>query len=94
MSEFGKEIIAALRETVAKGDRGKVVRSSVKIADIRKGQHMTQKQFSETYHINIETLRAWEQGKRFPDSISLAYLTCIASDGKTVQHMLEDNNLS
>ena len=91
MSELGKEIIAALQETIDTGDRGEAVRSTIKIASVRKNQHMTQKQFSETYHINIETLRAWEQGKRFPDSISLAYLTCIAKDGATIKHMLQDD---
>jgi putative transcriptional regulator len=90
MSELGKEIIAALKETLDTKDKGRIVRSTIEVASIRKDQHMTQKQFSEAYHINIETLRAWEQGKRIPDSISLAYLTCIAKDGETIQNILQN----
>ncbi len=36
---------------------------------LRKNLELSQKQFSETYHINPETLKKWEQHKREPDSI-------------------------
>jgi putative transcriptional regulator len=61
---------------------------TLNIAALRKELHLSQKEFSDIYHIKLETLRNWEQGKRFPDTTSLAYLTCIAQNPKAIKKML------
>ncbi|GJM07025.1 MAG: hypothetical protein DHS20C10_07590 [marine bacterium B5-7] len=49
----------------------------------------SQKQFAIEYHINLETLKNWEQHKRIPDTTSLAYLTCIAQRPKLIRDLLK-----
>ena len=69
---LGYELVAAIREALSRKERGKVVRPKIHIAAIRKKLSMTQLQFSKLYHIKLETLRNWEQEKRFPDTTVLA----------------------
>jgi len=86
MSELGKELIDAIGE--AKEEGLVTLTASPNIAELRKRLKMSQKRFSETYRIGIETLRKWEQGKRFPDSISKAYLKCIERDPETMRKLV------
>lgn len=89
MSDFGKELIADLQETIRTGDKGTIVRPSPStIKDIRLSQNMSQSKFAEIYQINVETIRAWEQGKRVPDSVSTAYLSCIQKKPDVIQGIL------
>ena len=75
MSKVGKMLINAIKEAKEKGLV--TLQASPDVGRLRKSLKLSQKQFSETYHINPETLKKWEQHKREPDSISRAYLKCI-----------------
>lgn len=75
MSELGKDIIRALKEAKKKGVV--TLQTSPEVVKLRKKLKLSQSEFSAVYHINIETLRKWEQHQRTPDSISRAYLKCI-----------------
>lgn len=88
---LGEEIISAVENALASKESGRVVRPDVDIASIRKKLKLTQKQFAKQYHINLETLRNWEQHKRALDTTSLAYLTCIAKRPKMISNLLSSN---
>ena len=57
----------------------------------RSERFVNQREFSIQYHINIETLRNWEQEKRVPDLTSIAFLTCIAKSPATIYDLLNKN---
>jgi len=86
MSKFGKEMIGALKEAKKKGLV--TLQASPDVAKLRKKLNLSQKEFSITYHINIETLRKWEQHQRDPDSISRAYLKCIQNDPVIIKKLV------
>ncbi len=85
---LGRELVDAVREALASKENGKIVRPKVNIAAMRRKLGMTQIQFSIQYHIKLETLRNWEQKKRFPDTTVLAYLICIAKKPKLIREIL------
>jgi putative transcriptional regulator len=86
MSRVGKMLIGAIEEAK---DKGLVtLQSSPDVAHLRKKLKLSQKQFSNTYHINPETLKKWEQHKRKPDSISRAYLKCIEKDPQVIKKLV------
>lgn len=76
-SNLGNELVNAVKEALAEKESGRLVRTKVDVIAIRKKLQLTQKEFAEAYHINLETLRNWEQNKRAPDTTSIAYLICI-----------------
>ncbi len=78
MSNLGKDLIKALKEAKKKGFV--TLETSPDVGKLRKKLKLSQKEFSAIYHINIETLRKWEQHKRKPDTISRAYLKCIQNN--------------
>jgi len=82
MSKLGKNLIGALTEAKQKGLV--TLHATPDVAALRKKLKLSQREFSERYHINIETLRKWEQRQREPDSISRAYLKCIQGDPKKI----------
>lgn len=88
---LGYELVAAVRGALASKENGKIVRPKVDIAAIRKNLHLTQKQFSKQYHIKLQTLRNWEQEKRFPDATVLAYIVCIATQPKVINDILRSS---
>jgi putative transcriptional regulator len=88
---LGLELVEAVRQALASKESGKVVRPKINIVNMRKKLGMTQLQFSKQYHIKLETLRNWEQEKRFPDTTVLAYLTCIAKKPKLIREMLNSD---
>lgn len=85
---FGQELIEAVNEALASKEKGRAVRPKLDIASLRKELGMTQKEFAKQYHIKLQTLRNWEQDKRFPDTTTLAYLTCIAERPKLIRNIL------
>lgn len=85
---LGTELIDAIEEALASKESGRVVRPDVDVANIRKKLKLTQQQFAKQYHINLETLRNWEQHKRALDTTSLAYLTCIVKRPKLISELL------
>ncbi len=88
---LGRELVEAVRKALSSKESGKVVRPKINIIAMRKKLGMTQLQFSKQYHIKLETLRNWEQEKRFPDTTVLAYLTCIAKHPKLIRKMLNSD---
>lgn len=88
---LGHELIAAVRDALDSKENGKIVRPKLDIAAIRKNLHLTQKQFSKQYHIKLQTLRNWEQEKRFPDTTVLAYMMCIAKQPKVINDILQSS---
>lgn len=86
MSKLGKNLIGALKEAKKKGLV--TLQTSPDVGKLRKKLKLSQRQFSEAYHINIETLRKWEQHKRDPDTISRAYLKCIKNDPLLIRQLV------
>lgn len=85
---LGQELLDAVQDTINKKSKGRIVRSTINVAEVRKKIGMTQKEFAEQYFIKLQTLRNWEQEKRIPDATNLAYLTCIASRPKEILTIL------
>ena len=86
MKDIGKELIKAVKEAQKKGMV--TLEASPDVGKLRKTLKLTQKQFSIIYHINIETLRKWEQHQRDPDTISRAYLKCIQNDPIVIRDLV------
>ena len=55
---------------------------------IRRALDLTEEEFATRYHIPLETLRDWEQGRSEPDQPARAYLTVIARDPDRVNRLL------
>ena len=88
-STLGDELVSAVKEALSDKESGLLVRTKVDIFAIRKKLHMTQKEFSKAYHINLETLRNWEQNKRTPDATSIAYLICIVQRPNMIRKLVK-----
>ena len=86
MSKPGKELISALKEAKKKGLV--TLQTSPDVGKLRKKLKLSQREFSAIYHINIETLRKWEQHQRDPDTISRAYLKCIQNDPVLIRELV------
>ena len=86
MSKLGQSLINVISEANVKGLVS--LSASPNLIALRKKLHLTQKEFSLTYRIHPETLKKWEQGKRFPDSISRAYLKCIAENPNFIKRIV------
>ncbi|HLF66761.1 MAG TPA: helix-turn-helix domain-containing protein [Gammaproteobacteria bacterium] len=85
---LGMELIEAIEGALDAKEAGKMVRPCAEVSQIRHELNLTQKEFAKRYHINVETLRNWEQHKRTPDMTSLAYLTCIAKRPRLIEKLL------
>jgi len=83
MSEFGKDLIAAMEEAAAHATgKGKVARvHTIAVPDVRAIREelgLSQQAFASAYRIPLATLKGWEQGRRQPDATASAYLSVIA----------------
>ena len=87
---LGQELVEAVDEALNAPDSGRIIRSAINVKEVRTKLHLTQREFATEYHINLETLRNWEQEKRVPDLTSIAFLTCIAKSPKTISKLLND----
>jgi putative transcriptional regulator len=56
---------------------------------VRKRLGISQAEFSARYHVPIGTLRDWEQNRKQPDALALAYLRVIAREPKMVARALQ-----
>ena len=89
MNTFNRDLLQSLSEA-ADFVEGKTEAARVHTVEtpdvraIRRGLHMSQQRFSETYRIPLPTLRNWEQGRRAPDAPAVAYLQVIAREPKTI----------
>lgn len=51
-----------------------------RVKKIRESLKLTQTQFAKLVHVEIATIRNWEQGRRNPDGAAIALLTAIEND--------------
>jgi putative transcriptional regulator len=65
MSKLGQALVEALNSGLEEGLIK--LKASPNITLIRKRLKLTQKEFAERFHIDLSTLRKWEQGRRKPD---------------------------
>jgi DNA-binding transcriptional regulator YiaG len=86
MSKLGKKLISTIVDAKKKGLV--TLEATPNIVELRKKLRLSQQQFANIYCINTATLKKWEQHKRSPDSISRAYLKCIAKQPKTIERIV------
>ena len=89
----GSKIINAINEAIQAPHTGRVVRHKFDVKTLRKKLCLTQRKFSERYHINLETVRNWEQQKRVPDQTAIVLLTCIEKNHKVIEKLLYKSNI-
>ncbi len=94
MSEVADGIRRGLEQAIAYA-RGEHVPGLVvhypKILDvraIRAKTGMTQEQFAQRFGFSVNTLRHWEQGKRYPEGPARSYLKVIDKDPEAVMRAL------
>lgn len=63
--------------------------SSEDVKRVREKTEMTQKEFSETFGVNLSTLRHWERGDRSPSGASLILLNLIDKAPREIYSILE-----
>lgn len=85
---LGSELIDAVDEVLSGKGKLRIVRAPVNITALRKKLRLTQVQFAKRYHLELESVRNWEQGKRSADAATRAYLTCIEKMPKRIAHAL------
>ena len=88
------KLMEGMRDLVAyvNGDTSKAARVTVvhvpNIKAIRKHLAMTQKEFAESFHLPLGTVREWEIGRRVPDQAAQVLLSVIAAKPKLVQQVV------
>jgi len=87
---MGQELTDAVNEALTSPGTGHLRRSAFNVKELRTKLNLTQKEFSTQYHINLETLKNWEQEKRIPDLTSVAFLTCIAKSPDIIYNLLNN----
>ena len=65
------------------------VPSTIDVRSIRKGLHMTQAAFSDSFGFSLDTLKHWEGGRRTPETPARAYLTVIQRNPEAVLEALK-----
>ena len=55
------------------------------IKAIRRKAKMSQAMFARSFHLSLDTVKGWEQGKRAPDAAASNYLRLIQADPDFVQ---------
>ena len=58
------------------------------IKAIRHKVNMSQAVFARSYHLSLDTLKGWEQGKRTPDAAASNYLRLIQADPEFVRRTI------
>ena len=56
---------------------------------IRRVLKLSQEEFANRFHIPLDTLQDWEQGRKEPDAAAKAYLRVIAREPDTVRNALQ-----
>jgi putative transcriptional regulator len=93
MSELADSIRRGLEEAIAhaRGEPNKVILIPPKIlnvAAIRKKTGMTQEAFAQRFGVSVNTLRHWEQGKRYPEGPARTLLKVIDKEPEAVVRAL------
>lgn len=63
--------------------------AAMRVQGIRKATRLSQAEFAAKFHIPLATLRDWEQGRRRPNAVALAYLTVISHNQAAVMQALD-----
>lgn len=91
MSEVGEGILRGLEQALAhvkgEADPSQYRIHYPKILDvgaIRKKTGLTQEAFAQRFGFSVNTLRHWEQGKRYPEGPARSYLKVIDKDPEAV----------
>ena len=61
---------------------------------IRRAFKLSQEEFAADFHIPIDTLRDWEEGRFEPDATARAYLHVIASEPEMVRKALAPRKIA
>ena len=95
MSDSGDRILQGLKEVLAyvdgTADMSQYRVHQPKILDvrgIRAKTGMTQEAFAQRFGFSVNTLRHWEQGKRYPEGPARSYLKVIEREPEAVQRAL------
>ncbi len=83
----GLEEAKAYMEGERKGYRVNVP-PTVDVRSIRKGLHMTQAAFSNSFGFSLDAVKHWEGGRRTPEVPARAYLTVIQRNPAAVLEAL------
>ncbi len=67
------------------------VPADINVKSIRKGLHMTQAKFSDTFGFSLDAVKHWEGGRRTPEASARAFLTVIAKNPMAVIAALHSN---
>jgi putative transcriptional regulator len=59
-----------------------------RVSIIRRALKLSQEEFAAAFHIPIETIRDWEQGRHQPDATARTYLRVIAGAPNAVRKVL------
>lgn len=93
-SKLFQELETNLNDAVkyAKGDASAksiyFVLTAADIKAIRQQVQMSQAVFARTFHLSLDTVKGWEQGKRRPDAAATNYLLMIKADPHYVRQTL------
>lgn len=93
MSDVADSIRRGLEQAIAhaKGANNGTTLHAPKILDvraIRTGTGLTQEEFAQRFGFSVNTLRHWEQGKRYPEGPARSYLKVIERDPAAVERAL------
>lgn len=66
---------------------------SVDVKSIRKGLHMTQVAFSDSFGFSLDAVKHWEGGRRTPEVPARAYLTVIQRNPSAVLKALHPGSV-
>lgn len=55
-----------------------------RVKQLRKNLSLTQQQFARLVHVEVATIRNWEQGRRAPEGPALALLSALENDPENV----------
>ena len=70
-------------------ERMKRLKPVPRVRTLRRALRLSQEEFAARFHIPLETVRDWEQGRTEPDQPARAYLKVIAVDPEGVHRALE-----
>lgn len=93
---FGRHLIAGLKEVVAHVRGEKVLQgyeicvpAAIDVAGIRHAVGMTQRQFADSFGLDVTAVHAWEQKRRQPDRAARVLLTIIEREPDAVLRALK-----
>ena len=70
-------------------ERMKRLKPVPRVRTLRRALRLSQEEFAARFHIPLETVRDWEQGRAEPDQPARAYLKVIAVDPDGVRRALQ-----